>query len=123
MVIRIMQNLVSHTEHLCPVCGYEMEDPPSNYNICPSCGTEFGVNDVNASALELRMNWIASGMEWWSTTDAKPVEWAPLTQLARLSGFSASSAINTKTVQKVDWAAQAWPSGHYAGTQYAVGRR
>ena len=41
-------------DKLCPVCGYQMEDPPKDNNICPSCGTEFGLHDVNATLSDLR---------------------------------------------------------------------
>jgi len=71
-------------ENLCPVCGYEMEEPPRDYNICPSCGTEFGVHDVNASISELRAAWMQSGPRWWSKTDTQPDNWNPLAQLATL---------------------------------------
>src|SRR6266446_4815425 len=54
-----MQEMVIETT--CPVCGYEMDDPPRDYNICPSCGTEFGLHDVNASISELRAAWLQTG--------------------------------------------------------------
>ena len=69
-------------ENLCPVCGYDMEEPPRNYNICPSCGTEFGLSDVNTSILNLRQSWLSTGPRWWSTTDPQPQNWDPLGQLA-----------------------------------------
>ena len=72
--------------NLCPVCGFEMDDPPRDYNICPSCGTEFGVNDLNASVVELRGVWIATGPKWWSQTDPQPGDWNPFEQLARVAG-------------------------------------
>ncbi len=68
-------------ENLCPVCGYEMEAPPMDYRICPSCGTEFGVSDVNASIAELRDVWMQTGPAWWSTSDPKPTNWDPLEQM------------------------------------------
>ena len=71
-------------KNLCPVCGFEMEDPPANFNICPCCGTEFGLHDQNASLLELRQNWIAGGLRWWSNTDAVPEDFDPYRQLRRL---------------------------------------
>ena len=77
-------------ENLCPVCGFEMDDPPKDYNICPSCGTEFGVHDHNASIVELRTAWIRSGPKWWSKTDPKPENWNPFTQLATLVSGCAS---------------------------------
>jgi transposase len=73
------------TKNLCPVCGYEMEDPPRDYNICPSCGTEFGHHDVNASIAELRAAWLGTGPKWWSTVDPKPVNWDPFRQLSNVA--------------------------------------
>lgn len=69
-------------QYLCPVCGYGMQEPPENYNICPSCGTEFGIHDVNASILELRAVWLQNGCKWWSDSDPKPANWDPYGQLA-----------------------------------------
>jgi len=70
---------------LCPVCGFELDDPPRDYNICPSCGTEFGLHDVNASILQLRQAWIETGPQWWSTTDPQPENWNPFVQLGRVT--------------------------------------
>lgn len=71
--------------YLCPVCGYGMHEPPANYNICPCCGTEFGIHDVNASIQELRAVWLQNGCKWWSDSDAKPANWNPYQQLAHLA--------------------------------------
>jgi A2L zinc ribbon protein len=68
-------------EKMCPVCGYEMEAPPKDYRICPSCGTEFGVHDVNATVAELREAWMKSGPRWWSKVDPLPANWDPITQM------------------------------------------
>lgn len=70
------------SENLCPVCGYQMQDPPRDYNICPSCGTEFGHHDVNASISDLRCAWLRTGPKWWSTLTPAPENWKPLEQLA-----------------------------------------
>ncbi len=70
-------------ENLCPVCGYEMEVPPKDYNTCPSCGTEFGVSDTNASIAELRETWLKTGPRWWSKTDPQPTDWDPIAQMER----------------------------------------
>ncbi len=67
----------------CPVCGYYMEDPPRDYNICPSCGTEFGYHDAGRTHEELRNIWIKSGAEWWSPVDRKPERWNAYIQLLR----------------------------------------
>lgn len=75
----------AHDEsHLCPVCGYDMPVPPDNFNICPSCGTEFGLHDVNAGTEQLRKAWIARGPQWWSSNDPRPEGWNPWAQLARV---------------------------------------
>jgi hypothetical protein len=71
-------------ENLCTVCGYAMDDQPEDYNICPSCGTEFGVNDVNSTVEDLRELWLESGPAWWSPTDPVPPGWNPVEQLQRL---------------------------------------
>src|SRR5437016_2169017 len=83
--------------NLCPVCGYGMEEPPTNYNICPSCGTEFGIHDVNASILSLRQNWFSSGPKWWSSVDPKPPHWNPLRQLAT---YLARFEVNNPVLQE-----------------------
>ncbi len=71
-------------ENLCPVCGYEMEEPPHGYNICPSCGTEFGLHDQNTSLEELQRAWLGTGPKWWSTTEPQPEKWNPIQQLSKM---------------------------------------
>jgi hypothetical protein len=71
--------------NMCPVCGYEMEDPPRDFNICPCCGTEFGLHDVNSSIAELRAAWLRAGAVWWSPTDPPPEGWDPYLQLDNLT--------------------------------------
>lgn len=75
---------MADVQNLCLVCGHEMDDPPRDYNVCPSCGTEYGVNDVNASYDELRQAWLETGPVWWSKTDNQPDNWSPSRQLANL---------------------------------------
>lgn len=100
-------------ENQCPVCGYEMEAPPRDYRICPSCGTEFGVNDANASIAELRDAWMKTGPRWWSKTDAQPTGWDPLTQMEKAGIIvkreparepsSVSTSSSTAVVEGRDW--------------------
>jgi hypothetical protein len=108
-------------EHLCPVCGFEMEAPPKDYRICPSCGTEFGVHDVNASIADLREAWMKTGPRWWSTTDTHPINWDPITQMEKAGivvkrqPSAQPSTVSTSSSNAVvggrdwrDWAASAW---------------
>jgi hypothetical protein len=54
--------------YTCPVCYYDkLDDPPDHsFEICPSCGTEFGYTDFNTSHEQLRNEWVAGGKKWWS---------------------------------------------------------
>src|SRR5260221_2486348 len=66
----------------CPVCAYaRLPYPPSDYNICPCCGTEFGNDDAIVSHDELRRTWIRGGANWFF--DEAPMHWNPWTQLIR----------------------------------------
>lgn len=81
--------------YVCPVCGYAgLDEPPrsastgaGSYEICPSCGFEFGVtdDDEGVSYDEWRYRWIERGMPW----DSEPIRpapesWDPAEQLRRL---------------------------------------
>lgn len=72
--------------HTCPVCFYdELDEPPdNNFDICPSCGTEFGYDDFNASHDELRKRWIAGGCKWWSQSDAPPDDYEDHGRIVRI---------------------------------------
>lgn len=74
--------------YTCPVCGWsKLEESPydetksSSFEICPSCGTEFGYQDATKSHAELRKEWIEKEMPWWSKSIEKPVDWNPQEQL------------------------------------------
>jgi len=65
----------------CPVCFYDkMPDDPTDYNICPCCGVEFGVDDEFRSHAQLRTHWIATGAKWFYRN--APPTWNPWFQLA-----------------------------------------
>ena len=71
--------------YTCPVCGYnELELPPADFTICPSCGTEFGYHDATASLEELRQRWIGRGAPWISQVTPRPLNWSPWEQLLRV---------------------------------------
>lgn len=68
----------------CPVCGYsELPDPPvdMSYEICPSCGTEFGYSDFRRSHEELMVAWVRTGPAWFASWMPPPPNWNPRRQL------------------------------------------
>ncbi len=98
---------------LCPVCGYGLgfepwTDESPSYEICPSCGIQFGYTDASPEGAagrtrrhaEWRHRWIEEGMLWggpgqkslptlqhraWSFLLPKPPPgWDPLQQLRRI---------------------------------------
>ena len=82
------------TKYTCLVCGYTgLDDPPVNargfgtYEICASCGFEFGVDDIDKHFTyeSWRAQWVADGMRWWSSDfEDPPADWDPRQQLANL---------------------------------------
>lgn len=81
----------------CPVCGYpNLSEPPrspssggASYEICPSCGFEFGVTDDDRgfSYDDWRKQWIGRGMPWDSADiEPPPPGWDPRRQLESLGG-------------------------------------
>src|ERR1700683_5626964 len=73
--------------NICPVCGFLMRYPARDWHICPSCGTEFGYEDIGRSYEELRLAWFQRGAHWWSPAEREPVGWNPLEQLNNLSVY------------------------------------
>ncbi|MEP6851245.1 MAG: hypothetical protein ABJA87_01045 [bacterium] len=77
----------------CPVCGYPglfelpwSADNGGSYEICPSCGFEFGVTDDDLGFTwdGWRERWIQRGMPWETSGDRRPPPfWHPGEQLAR----------------------------------------
>ena len=76
--------------HVCPACGFPnlTEAPLSrsgggSYEICPSCGFQFGVSDADKghSFTAWRTGWKKNGMKWTSKGIAAPLDWDPAKQL------------------------------------------
>jgi hypothetical protein len=68
--------------YTCPVCGFQsMPFPPTDYEICPSCGTEFEYHDAVKTHAELRQEWVRGGALWHSRVVPSPVQWDPWFQL------------------------------------------
>ena len=71
--------------YTCPVCGYNrLDEPPTRYEICPSCGTEFGNHDFFETHAQLRGKWIAAGAKWWDDEAYKPPDFDPIAQLGNI---------------------------------------
>jgi hypothetical protein len=84
--------------YLCPVCGFNgLEDPPKDFTICPSCGTEFGYDDAFRSHETLLLNWMLGGAKWWSTVDQPPANWSASRQLVGLREAQMAQIIKTAT--------------------------
>lgn len=78
--------------YVCPVCGFpDLEEPPYDdkgcptYEICPSCGTEFGYQDALTPHSTLRQRWIENGAKWSSSVQQPPPGWSASRQLADAS--------------------------------------
>jgi hypothetical protein len=81
--------------YLCPVCGYPAltatpwDDDVASDEICPSCGTHFGYDDVAGgdSARRIRIwrerrdAWKSNGLRWFSKGVPQPPNWNPCAQL------------------------------------------
>lgn len=80
-------------KHQCPVCGWgKLSEAPrtrsggGSFEICPSCGFEFGVSDDDAghSYEEWRAGWVKRGMPWSSHARPVPSRWNAAEQLKRI---------------------------------------
>lgn len=70
--------------YTCPVCAFTgLDEPPDDFTICPSCGTEFDYHDLIRPHEELRSQWIATGPVWHSSVIAAPFRWNGMEQLRR----------------------------------------
>ena len=78
--------------YTCPVCGFpDLDDPPrtensgGSYEICPSCGFQFGVSDddLGITYEEWRKRSIALGRLWNSIGIEPPGGWDPEEQLRK----------------------------------------
>ena len=77
--------------YTCPVCGYGgLKEPPRgesgkcpSYEICPSCGFEFGYDDEDQGFTydSFREDWIKQGWHW--RHESPPEGWDPVKQMAK----------------------------------------
>lgn len=84
--------------YMCPVCGYDgLRRPPSNFLICPSCGTEFGYSDSVADHAQLQTNWLLDGGRWHSTVIRPPAGWSAREQVQRLNNLIHTDTLNVSS--------------------------
>jgi len=70
----------------CPVCGFnEMPYAPVPFNVCPCCGTEFGVDDRKTDHETLQRSWAANGYPWFDDITFPSASWNPRLQVALLN--------------------------------------
>ena len=101
---------------------------PMPFNVCPCCGTEFGVEDRKITHSALRRAWIGAGMPWFSDIRFPAKDWSAVRQLID-GGFSADlitpvgSMTTTKTEQKILYgtAKQFWSSRELEAYSIGVG--
>jgi len=83
---------------ICLVCGYNQMEPLELGIICPSCGTQYGISDEDATYSELRRQWInVAHAQWWSRYTPQPAGWSAVTQLRNI-GYECTTA----DVQKIN---------------------
>jgi len=79
--------------YLCPVCGFDrLREPPrtatggGSFEICPSCGFEFGVSDDDGGYTysTWREEWVKRGMPWSSVAPVPPT-WNPSLQIKNVT--------------------------------------
>ena len=95
--------------HTCLCCGFPaLQEPPrsnsggASYEICPSCGFQFGVSDDDAgfTYASWRALWKTGGLRWSSKGTAPPRGWNPESQLASVEDRSLKSAAKEKSSAK-----------------------
>jgi len=79
--------------NICCACGYRHLKLPqlsasggASHEICPSCGFEPGFTDDEKGQTfeQWRAQWVAKGMAWFSSGQARPVDWNPVRDLHAL---------------------------------------
>ena len=87
----------------CPVCAYPGLAEPArsksgggSYEICPSCGFQFGVDDDDKGITfaHWKKTWLAGGANWSSKGIAKPKGWDGAKQCAALSKPAAKKGVS-----------------------------
>lgn len=109
------------TEFLCPVCGWpHLTEPPrtatnggGSYEICPSCGFEFGFTDhaLEIGDREWREGWKICGTPWSSVGIASPpFGWDPIEQLRSLPDDNDDFLLDRDGIARAESEIRKWQS-------------
>ncbi|GDY21168.1 hypothetical protein LBMAG56_25140 [Verrucomicrobiota bacterium] len=118
--------------HTCPVCAYpKLSEPPrsksggGSYEICPSCGFEFGVSDddLGHTYESWRQAWQAGGMKWSSRGQKQPAAWNPAKQLSSLISAKPVKAAAKAPVKKTTSAVGTKASAATAAAKKATAKK
>jgi hypothetical protein len=103
-----------------------LNDPPEDFNICPSCGTEFGADTVEYTLEELQAAWIERGMEWTIAAIPQPSDYDPLEQLQRLAPSTVTATnrtVSTIGPSKRPSESIGWSTNHDSKIKSSILRR
>jgi hypothetical protein len=76
--------------YVCLVCGYSELTKPygdylrPSYEICPTCGYQYGYHDYFQTPINYRKRWIDEGANWWAHGGPIESNWNARQQLKRL---------------------------------------
>jgi hypothetical protein len=101
---RRMFKLAKNQKYPCPVCGFHLDYPADDFNICPSCGVEFGYETAGRTFAELRDEWINAGARWASSVIPQPKGWNQWMQLLNAGyryNFPFHYRVEVETVPRV----------------------
>ncbi len=79
-----------------------MASPAVDFNICPSCGTEFGNDDADWTVGELRAAWLERGAQWFSNANHAPAGWNPVEQVLRVVEVCGARGLENNTILEYD---------------------
>jgi hypothetical protein len=86
-------------ETLCPACEFDLGEPPCqdgspSHEICPSCGLQFGYQDMKARGDRAdafyhgwRSCWLTHGGTWSGRGQKPPAGWSAEEQVKRFLGL------------------------------------
>lgn len=90
--------------------------------ICPSCGTQFGLDDRRVSHEDLRAVWIGDGARWFSDSTSPPAEWNARAQVLRVLHVTEEDGVSLfRRRSERDAPCPRWTSSYSAPNQHDQG--